>query len=143
MLFFYYKPKKICVFPIELQQIIGVLKPSDLFFPPYKPFCSECKHLIRTSDGQVNNMLYCTNCSDKKLFSYKHSVQCTIKDADDKLDCILPKDHLQIFFPSLLQISFAEYKQNISATIFMLRALSLKGTFTISMENIFLGIKKI
>lgn len=91
----------------------------------------------------LHDMFYCTNWGDKKLFSYEHSLQYTIKDADGKLDCMLLKDLLQIFFPILLQIPFAEYKLNISATVFVLRAFSLKGTFTISMDNIILHIKQI
>lgn len=98
---------KIFVFLMELGQIIGIIQQADLFCPPYKPLCNQCKQIITTTHYSLDKILYCTNCGDKKLFSYEQSLQCTIKNALGNLDCILSKYLLQIFFSSLLQISCA------------------------------------
>jgi hypothetical protein len=122
-------------------QVTGVLKPSDVFFPPFKPFCNECKQLVITMEFPIDDMLYCTKCAHKTSYSYEHNLQCTMHKIDDKINCTLPRELLQQFFPKLVQISFAQYKQNISETTFLLRGFSINGTFTITMDNIIVDVK--
>jgi hypothetical protein len=120
-------------------QVSGVLKPNDVFLPPFKPCCNECKQIVITMDFPIDDMLYCTKCTRKTLYSHEHNLQCT----NDNINCNLPRELLEISFPKLIQISFAQYKQNISEIVFLLQGFSINGNFTITMDNTIVDVKQI
>ena len=99
--------------------------------------------MIITVESITEEMLYCTKCAQKTSYFYGHTLQCRLHKKYDKINCLLPMSLMQQFFPRLVEITFDQYKQNISQVVFLLRTFSINGTFTITMDNTIVDVKKL
>ncbi|XP_059065484.1 uncharacterized protein LOC131053841 [Cryptomeria japonica] len=116
-------------------QVAGTLKTKNVYLPPYQPLCNLCHSIVSVAHLSANNTAHCTTCTSTTTFAYQHYLQCTIETEDGTINCNLHTKLLQQNFPELTKITFENYKQNISAAIYLMRKFKIRGTFTIAMNN--------
>ncbi|XP_059072841.1 uncharacterized protein LOC131873684 isoform X1 [Cryptomeria japonica] len=121
-------------------QVAGTLKTKNVYLPPYQPLCNLCHSIVSAAHMSANNTAHCTTCASTTTFAYQHYLQCTIETEDGTINCNLHTKLLQQNFPELTKITFENYKQNISATIYLMCKFEIRGTFTIAMNNSIIAI---
>ncbi|GLJ33066.1 hypothetical protein SUGI_0665490 [Cryptomeria japonica] len=121
-------------------QVAGTLKTKNVYLPPYQPLCNLCHSIVSGAHLSANNIAHYTTCTSTTTFAYQHYLQCTIETEDGTINYNLHTKLLQQNFPELTKITFENYKQNISAAIYLMRKFEIRGTFTISMNNSIIAI---
>lgn len=123
-------------------QVTGTLKPKNVHVPPYQPVCMACEQRVFLTHTTDNDVVQCATCATTTKFQYKQFLQCTIHTTNGDLNCYLHKQLLENNFPQLAAIPYLNYKNGMSAVMFMLHKFQLQGTFTLSMDNCIIEIVK-
>ena len=123
-------------------QVEGTLRPKNVYSPPFEPICAICNHPIFASALPPNAHCYCSTCDKDTIFLYNHSICCVLQKKESDIECIVRRPLLDRLIPELIEISYDDYQNDISAALDLLHTFQKKGNFVMALDNVVTAIKE-
>ena len=119
-----------------MQQVQGILKIANPFSNPFTAFCPKCEHKFEGFGVLNEQTTHCIRCNKNVTYVHKlHLKTLLFTDRKKPIQCFIPSSLVEQLIPSLCTIKYEEYMHDKEKVVFILRELSIEGTFTLSQTN--------